>query len=226
MIAHGSVYLRPAERVRHPAVRDVVQRLRDVTHPLDPGADVDPRPRSSGSSTRSPTRARAATTSSPASSPTTGRSAPSACSSSTSSTAARASGSRSARPPTAARATARDMIRALLAFGVREPAARADRARLLRLQRRRPPPVPAGRVRRRGRRPPPDLPRGPLRRPVPDVDARRRVARDADEPASYAGPSLPPTSRLASALSSRSTASRNGSVTSSGSASRIESFGP
>ena len=96
----------PGRARRHPAVRALVQRLRDLEDPRDPGPDV---PRRRGAVVRArgrePGQGRLPLRRS-ACSPTTGPIGTSGCSTSTSSTAARASGSRSARPPTGARAMA------------------------------------------------------------------------------------------------------------------------
>ena len=71
-----------------------------------------------------------------------------------------------------------DMLKALLAFGF--ASLRLERIELdaYDVQRGRAPAVPARRVRRRGRRAPRGVPRGPARGPVQDGDPRRRVAGD------------------------------------------------
>ncbi len=117
IIAHGSVYLRPAERSDIPLFVTLVQRLRRcratsrIRAPMSIPAEEQWFERAVANQGKDGYHFDAACIADDRPIGT------SACSSSTSSTATPAWGSRSAPPPTAARATAPDMLRALLAFG-------------------------------------------------------------------------------------------------------------
>ena len=104
------------------------------------------RPRSSGSSAPSRTRARTATTSSPACSRTTGRSAPIGFFDLDLRQRQRGPRALHRRGRGPRQGPRHGHAQGAAALRVREPAARADRARLLRLQPGRAPPVPAGRA--------------------------------------------------------------------------------
>ena len=230
MIAHGSGL--PARRRSASDIPLFVGWFNDArtSRTLAAGrADVDRRWRRPGSCGSSRTRAGTATTSRSACSRTTGRSARSGCSSWTCATATPASGSRSATPRTRARAPAATRSRAARRLGVRHAPARADLARRVR---------PSTRAARRRLRARGFVHEGTLRRSALSAhggirDVAPRCAIPLDEwrarrlhrrPDPVGQPSA--TSRRLSALSSRSSASRNGSVTSGGSASRTESLGP